>query len=178
MTRRRQRESDFVVRSLSKAASRGVVLLGQSALPCALGFSGAKVRKREGDRATPVGRWTVRRVYFRADRVRRPRTGLPVKPLRPDDGWCDAPQDPRYNQLIRHPYQASAEVLWRTDHVYDLILVLDHNERPRLRGHGSAVFVHLARPGWTPTEGCIALREQDLRRLLAHAGAHSRFLVV
>lgn len=91
---------------------------------------------------------------------------LPVQPLKPDDGWCDAVADRNYNRKVRHPYPASAEQMWRGDALYDLVVVLDYNERPRVRGKGSAIFMHVARPGFLPTEGCIALRAGDLRKLL------------
>jgi L,D-peptidoglycan transpeptidase YkuD (ErfK/YbiS/YcfS/YnhG family) len=129
--------------------------------------------KQEGDGATPRGHWHLVRVLYRADRVRRPRTALPVATLRPDDGWCDAPDDRNYNRPVRHPYGASAERLWRDDRLYDVVVVLDHNHCPRIRGRGSAIFLHLARPGFAPTEGCIAVSEPDMRRLLAGAGPRS-----
>jgi len=149
---------------------RGVLKVGGLAFPCALGRKGCRVRKREGDGATPVGRWRLVAVLYRPDRGRRPPTRLPVRPIRPDDGWCDAPTDRNYNRHVRHPYPASAERLWREDGLYDLVVVLDHNARPRVRGAGSAVFMHLARPGYQPTEGCIALSREHLLRLLQRLG--------
>jgi hypothetical protein len=89
--------------------------------------AGCRARKREGDAATPIGRWRLRAVFYRADRLPRPRTGLPVRALRPLDGWCDAVGDRNYNRWVRHPYPASAEKLWRSDSLYDLIVILDHN---------------------------------------------------
>jgi len=97
----------------------------------------------------------------------RPRSGLPMQHIRPDHGWSDDARDRNYNRPVTHPYPASAEQLWRPDGLYDLVVVLDHNERPRVRGHGSAVFIHIARPDMAPTAGCIALRPRDLVRLLA-----------
>lgn len=165
------------VHSMGAGATRGAVLLAGTALRCALGRSGRRARKREGDGATPAGRWILLEVLYRADRVRRPRTGLPVRALRPSDGWCDAVGDRNYNRRVVHPYPASAERLWRQDHVYDLIVVLSQNRVPRVQGHGSAVFIHLARTGLAPTEGCVALGERDLRRLLAGADRRTRLLV-
>lgn len=147
----------------SAAARRGRLQLGPLQFPCALGRGGSRVRKREGDGASPIGRWSILEVLFRADRLRRPRTALPVRRLREADGWCDAPGDRNYNRPVRHPYPASAERLWRQDGLYDVVVVLDHNQRPRLRAGGSAIFMHVARPGYLPTEGCIAL---DRRHLL------------
>jgi L,D-peptidoglycan transpeptidase YkuD (ErfK/YbiS/YcfS/YnhG family) len=106
-------------------------------------------------------------VLYRADRCQRPLTGLPVAVISPADGWCDAIADRNYNRRVRHPYPASAEALWRSDGLYDVVVVLDCNRRPRIRGRGSAIFMHVARPGFEPTEGCIALRRADLLHVLA-----------
>jgi L,D-peptidoglycan transpeptidase YkuD (ErfK/YbiS/YcfS/YnhG family) len=158
---------------LSLTAARGVLRLGVPDLPCALGRCGRRARKREGDGATPIGRWRVLAVLYRADRMRRPPTAFPARPIKPEDAWCDAPADRNYNRLVRWPYPASAEHLWRSDRLYDMILVLSYNSRPRVRGRGSAIFVHAARPGLTPTEGCIALRRGHLLRLLRGLNARS-----
>jgi L,D-peptidoglycan transpeptidase YkuD (ErfK/YbiS/YcfS/YnhG family) len=147
-------------------------------LPCALGRSGRRARKREGDGATPVGRWRLLYVLYRSDRVLRPATGLPVKPIGRSDGWCDAPADPNYNRPVRLPYPASAESLWRADGLYDLVVVLSHNHVPRVRGAGSAIFMHLARPGYRPTEGCIALRRAHMLVLLRNIGRNRAICVL
>jgi L,D-peptidoglycan transpeptidase YkuD (ErfK/YbiS/YcfS/YnhG family) len=123
--------------------------------------------KREGDGGSPVGVWPIRRVLYRPDRESPPVTGLPVSAIAPDDGWCDAPDDPNYNKPVKHPYPASAELLWREDHVYDLIVILGHNDDPVVPGAGSAIFLHCARANYRPTEGCVALARSDLRALLA-----------
>ncbi len=119
----------------------------------------------------------MRAVLYRPDRVRRPRTRLPVRPIRPHDGWCDAPADRNYNRPVRHPYPASAERLWRADGLYDVVVVLGYNDRPRVRGRGSAIFMHVARPGYAPTEGCIALARPHLLRLLERLGPRSAVAV-
>jgi L,D-peptidoglycan transpeptidase YkuD (ErfK/YbiS/YcfS/YnhG family) len=155
------------VRSLSLRATSGRLRIGSLDFPCALGRGGIKARKREGDGGTPLGNWRLGAVWYRADRVSRPRTALQVRPIRRDDGWCDAASDRNYNRWVRLPYAASAEALWRQDAVYDIIVVLEHNQTPRVRGHGSAVFLHLARPGFSPTEGCIAVSRPHMLRLLA-----------
>jgi L,D-peptidoglycan transpeptidase YkuD (ErfK/YbiS/YcfS/YnhG family) len=167
---RRSRARTAEVLGLSASARRGIVKLGDAVFPCALGRTGRRLRKREGDGATPVGRWVLLGVLYRADRVRRPATALPVRRLAACDGWCDAPADRNYNRPVRHPYPASAERLWRSDGLYDVIVVLSHNVRPRVRGAGSAVFMHVARPGYRPTEGCIALKREHLLRLLQRLG--------
>jgi L,D-peptidoglycan transpeptidase YkuD (ErfK/YbiS/YcfS/YnhG family) len=135
--------------------------------PAALGRGGVRALKREGDGASPRGFWPVTRVFYRPDRLRRPVTALPVRPLRPSDGWCDAPGDRNYNRKVALPYPASHERLWRKDGLYDLIVVLSYNVTPRAVGRGSAIFMHVARRGFAPTEGCIALKREHLLRLLA-----------
>ena len=150
----------------------GVFLRTGAELRCALGRSGvvAATVKREGDGATPAGRWPLRRVLYRPDRLRAPITRLHVTPLETCDGWCDAPGDLAYNQPVTLPYAASAERLWRDDPLYDLIVVLGHNDDPVVAGHGSAIFLHVARPDYAPTEGCVALARADLLAVLADAG--------
>jgi len=145
---------------------------------CALGRGGIASDKREGDGATPAGEFVLRRLLYRSDRVQPPPTVLPVTALRPDDGWCDAPDDPAYNSQVRLPYRASAETLWRQDHLYDLIVVIGHNDAPVVPGRGSAIFLHLASPDRRPTEGCVALASDDLRAVLAGIAATTRLRVV
>lgn len=162
------------VLALSRRSQRGILAMGPLQLPCAIGRGGMRAMKREGDGASPLGSWACRCVRYRTDRMPHPATGLPARQLRPQDGWCDAPADGNYNRPVRHPYPASAEHLWREDGLYDLLVVLGYNDLPRVRGRGSAIFMHVARPGFAPTEGCIALRKSDLlkvvRRLTPRSG--------
>lgn len=171
------RRGALVLRTLSQAALQGAVEVAGRRLRCAIGRAGCRARKREGDGATPIGVWHLQRVLYRRDRVLRPITGLPVQPLKVDDGWGDAVMDRRYNRRVRHPYAASAERLWRQDGLYDLIVVLDHNQCPRVQGLGSAIFMHVARPGYRPTAGCVALTLADLRQVLRLARPGSRLVV-
>ncbi len=134
---------------------------------CAIGRGGYALDKREGDGATPIGTWPFRMVYFRPDRGPPPETGLETKPLAETDGWCDAPEDPAYNQHVALPYAASHEEMWRDDPLYDIVVVLGHNDDPPVPGHGSAIFMHVAREGYLPTEGCVALKREDLEQVLA-----------
>ena len=145
----------------------GVLHHGGSRFRAALGRAGIRVDKQEGDNATPAGLLPLRRVLFRADRLPRPRAPVPVALLAPEDGWCDEPLDPAYNRLVRLPFPARHEALWREDDVYDVIGVLGWNDAPPVRHRGSAIFLHLARPDYAPTEGCIALSRPDLLAVLA-----------
>lgn len=159
---------------IASSHGRLVRLSGDDAqtFTCAIGKGGmvAANDKREGDGASPIGRWPIRRVYYRPDRLAPVETDLPVIALTPTDGWCDAPDDPAYNRKITRPYAASHETLWREDHVYDIIVELGHNDSPPVPGLGSAVFLHVAKPDYSPTQGCIALALDDLKAVLKNAG--------
>jgi L,D-peptidoglycan transpeptidase YkuD (ErfK/YbiS/YcfS/YnhG family) len=134
---------------------------------CAIGPAGIAVKAAEGDGITPLGVFPLREVFYRADRIARPQTILSVRMIAKDDGWCDAPEDRNYNRLVKLPYPASAEEMWRDDHIYDLVAVIGFNDAPVLAGKGSAIFLHLAKPDYPPTAGCVALAEHDLREALA-----------
>jgi L,D-peptidoglycan transpeptidase YkuD (ErfK/YbiS/YcfS/YnhG family) len=159
----------IVIAPVSADRRRGLLVAGGLSVPCALGRNGILRRKREGDGATPAGRLALVAVLYRPDRIRRPPTRLPAIPLRPDSGWCDDPSDRLYNREVRLPFRAGHERLWRSDRLYDVVVVLDYNlARPR-RGAGSAIFLHIAAPGFPPTEGCIAVPMSAMRRILARA---------
>ncbi|WP_119302537.1 L,D-transpeptidase family protein [Dongia deserti] len=147
--------------------TRGLARLGDRTFPCALGRSGLIANKREGDGGTPIGRFPFRRLLYRADRVPHIETRLPARHIEPADGWCDDPASPDYNRMVHLPHPARHEELWRDDHLYDLIVVIGHNDDPIVPGAGSAVFVHVARDDWGPTAGCIAFRREDLLAILA-----------
>ena len=151
------------------ATSRGKFSGGGLTFRCAIGKGGmvGAAKKREGDGASPIGLWGMKRVFYRADRLKRPETGLPCVATRETDGWCDDSAHPRYNRPVTLPFAASHEKLWREDHVYDLIVELNHNSDPVTPNLGSAIFFHLARQGYTPTEGCIAVSREDMLAVLA-----------
>lgn len=152
---------------------RGRIVAGSLVLDCALGRSGPVREKREGDGGTPPGRFRVLGAFYRADRVRRPRTGLRLLAIRPDDGWCDAAGDRRYNRPIRLPDPAGHERMWREDGLYDVVLDLAYNRDPVIRGRGSAMFLHCARPGFAPTDGCVAVDPRRIARLVERIGPHT-----
>ena len=158
-------------------AWRGRLIHGGRSYPCALGRSGIHAGKREGDGRTPAGEFALRYVLYRPDRMRRPKTALPVKPISLPDGWCDDARHSAYNQPVRLPIPASAERLRRSDHVYDLIVVIGHNDAPPIRGNGSAIFLHIAHWNLAPTAGCIALKRADLLAILAQCDSRSRIVI-
>jgi L,D-peptidoglycan transpeptidase YkuD (ErfK/YbiS/YcfS/YnhG family) len=172
-----KRSRPIVVRRAPGDSRKARIALRHGVRPAALGRTGIHALKREGDGGTPLGRFPVRQVLYRADVLPRPRTQLPLRAIRDHDGWCDDPASRNYNRLITLPSRRSAEGLMREDHLYDLILVLGYNDRPRVRGRGSAIFVHLARPGFTPTDGCIALSRHDLTMMLAELRPGSTIMV-
>ena len=145
----------------------GRVVLGGLVFRAALGRGGVRRDKQEGDGATPAGLLPLRRVFYRADRVSSPDCIVPVEPIVPTDGWCDDPSHADYNRFVRLPHEGRHEELWRQDALYDLIGVLGWNDSPVQRDRGSAIFLHVARPDYAPTEGCVALALGDLRHLLA-----------
>jgi L,D-peptidoglycan transpeptidase YkuD (ErfK/YbiS/YcfS/YnhG family) len=162
---------------MSARAKTGLLTAGNLTVRCALGRGGLKVLKREGDGATPKGNWPLRRLILRPDKMRFVTTSLPSQLLQPDDGWCETPDDPRYNQPVKLPYGAGSDHLWRKDDLYDAIIVLGHNDRPRLRNFGSAVFFHIARPDCGPTAGCVAVTKRDMRKILRLCGPKTRMRI-
>ncbi len=138
-----------------------------NAFRCALGRGGVTRTKVEGDGATPVGRFPLRRLHVRADRLPEIATSLPHRAIRRTDGWCDDPAELSYNQLIQLPFFGSHEAMWRADGLYDLVVEIGYNDDPPKPGLGSAIFMHVAKPGYQPTDGCVALALQDLKSLLA-----------
>ncbi len=165
------------VRARAGRATQGWLAAGLLRLPVALGSAGIRANKREGDGATPRGAFRLVRLWWRKDRARRPRTRLPIRPIRQSDAWCENPADRRYNRPMQLAGDAAGDRLWRSDHLYDFLIELDHNTRPRVAGRGSAVFVHLARPGFRPTAGCVALAPETLRRLLVRLGPKTRIVI-
>ena len=166
MKRVKTAQQRLILRTRSKNATNGRLKIANRSFSCQLGRSGQTAAKREGDGATPMGHWPVVTVYYRADRIARPSTKLPVKIIRRQNGWCDDPLDRNYNRPVTLPYPASAESLWRDDHAYDLVVVLDYNFTKRRMNRGSAIFMHLTHDDLRPTAGCLAFREQDMRMIL------------
>ncbi|WP_417831176.1 L,D-transpeptidase family protein [Terasakiella sp.] len=143
------------------------LIYGGKTYHCALGKGGVKTDKVEGDGATPTGKFALHYVLYRADRIKKPDSALNVRVIEKTDGWCDDPQHANYNRPVTLPFPASHEKLYRDDHIYDIIVVLGHNDSPPVPGKGSAVFFHLARDQYAPTEGCVAVNLTDMLEILA-----------
>jgi L,D-peptidoglycan transpeptidase YkuD (ErfK/YbiS/YcfS/YnhG family) len=162
------------VRAAAGHPTRGWLIADGRPIPVALGRGGLRANKREGDGGTPKGTFQPVRLWWRADRHPRPRTFLPVRPITPHDAWCEDPADRHYNQPIRLADDARGDRLTRDDHLYDFIIEIDHNTRPRIAGRGSAVFLHLARDNFGPTAGCVAMTQPMMLRLLRRIGPRTR----
>jgi len=165
------------VRAAPGWRTRGWLTAGPLAWPVALGRGGILANKREGDGATPRGTFRALRLWWRADRNPRPATRLPVRRIGAHDAWCEDPADRRYNRPIRMAAGEPGDRLRREDHLYDFIIEIDHNARPRVAGRGSAVFVHVAKPGLAPTAGCVAMPKARLRHLLKKIGTGTRIVI-
>jgi L,D-peptidoglycan transpeptidase YkuD (ErfK/YbiS/YcfS/YnhG family) len=157
--------------------AQGWLFAGPLTMPVALGRSGVRADKREGDGGTPRGCYHPVRLWWRADRQVMPITLLPTRRIGPADAWCEDPLDRRYNRPFRRSANEPGDRLHRADRLYDLVVEIDHNSRPRIAGRGSAVFIHIARQGFAPTAGCIALRMRDLRVLLGFIGPKTRITI-
>jgi len=146
-------------------------------VPCALGYSGIAIKKNEGDGITPVGSFALLNVMVRNDRQALPNTGLSISAISRNDGWCDDPASPDYNNLVRLPYNGSHEKLYRDDGLYDIIVDVDYNRTASIPGKGSAIFIHVAQPAYQPTKGCIALTLTDLLELLKSCDENTRLII-
>ena len=144
---------------------------------CAVGRGGMSIDKLEGDGCTPTGRFPLRKVLYRPDRMKKPETELIVHALKPTDAWCDDPSDKTYNQLVSLPFPASHEKLWRNSRIYNLIVVMGHNDNPAVPKKGSAIFMHIAKPNYAPTEGCIALQRKDLLDIVQKCRATTDIII-
>lgn len=156
---------DIVVRPASQSTYQ--LEMSGMVMRCAVGRGGLIANKREGDGGTPIGKWPLREVFYRQDRVPKPETRLPLRAISPRDAWCDDPSDARYNHLVTLASPAHWDRLWRDDHLYDVVIVVGYNDNPVVPGKGSAIFLHLCRSDYAPTAGCIAVPLEKIGRILA-----------
>ena len=169
--------SAVTIRPAAGNPRRGWLTGGGLTIPVALGRGGILANKREGDGGTPRGSFHPRQLWWRADRHVRPRTRLPTRPIRPEDAWCEDPADRQYNRPLRLTAGSGADRLTRADHLYDFIVEIDHTTRPRSAGRGSAVFLHLARPNYAPTAGCVSMSRGAMLRLLRRLSPGTRIVI-
>ena len=165
------------IRARAGNSRQGWLTADGMTIPVALGRGGIRANKREGDGGTPLGSFHPRKLWWRADRHPRPRTHLPVHAIRPEDAWCEDPNDRHYNRPIRLTRKEPGDRLMRKDHLYDFIVEIDHNTRPRVAGRGSAVFLHLARENFGPTAGCVSMTPSAMLHLLRRLGPRTRIVI-
>ena len=177
MSKKQNKLKSIFVRQSGLNKSKGVMIAGARHFPCALGRSGLTHMKREGDGATPVGRFHILQGYYRGDNTRICASGIEFERITLDQGWCDAPGDRNYNRSVKLPYPATHEKMWREDNLYDFCLVLDQNYSKRMRGLGSAIFFHLATDDYRSTEGCVAIKLSDMRWLLSQIGTDTKLII-
>jgi L,D-peptidoglycan transpeptidase YkuD (ErfK/YbiS/YcfS/YnhG family) len=168
----------LTVQADSADSSLGWASLGEKRWRCVVGAGGVREDKVEGDAATPVGEFPLRRIYFRNDRLVLPKVRLPARPIGEHDGWCDDPRSPAYNRLVRIPNEWSHEKMWREDGLYDVVVVVGYNDDPPEGEWGSAIFLHIARDDMSPTQGCVAFARSDLLELLPLIGPDTRLRVL
>jgi L,D-peptidoglycan transpeptidase YkuD (ErfK/YbiS/YcfS/YnhG family) len=183
VTTRRDRPASMIgIRSAAGRRTQGRLTQGWltldgDAIKVALGRGGIQANKREGDGGTPRGSFRPVRLWWRADRHPRPSSFLPIRAIDPADAWCEDPSDRHYNTPVRLDRERDGDRLWRDDHLYDFIIEINHNTRPRIAGRGSAVFLHLARPNFSPTAGCVAMTKPAMLRLVARIGPRTRIVI-
>jgi L,D-peptidoglycan transpeptidase YkuD (ErfK/YbiS/YcfS/YnhG family) len=165
------------VRAAAGNPHRGWLMAGSLTIPVALGRGGIKADKREGDGGTPRGTFRPRQLWWRADRHPRPKTFLPIRAIKPEDAWCEDPSSRHYNQPMRLQMDGGGDRLTRADHLYDFIVEIDHNTSPRIPARGSAVFLHLARPDFSPTAGCVSMMRSAMLRLLERLGPQTQIMI-
>ena len=163
--------------SVRRDGARYVLDWGAGPRACSVGKGGIGEKSREGDGVTPAGVWPLRRVLYRPDRLDAPKTILPVVQIDEGDGWCNAPGDVNYHRLVQLPSPSHAEAMWRSDGLYDIVVVIGFNDAPIVTGKGSAIFLHVARADYAPTQGCIAASKDDLLEALAQLSKGDRIKI-
>lgn len=169
---------NIIVQTTSLESSTAVLIAGGKRYPCTVGRAGITVDKAEGDGKTPIGICPLRKVLWRADRLNKPETALPIDVLTSEIGWCEDPSHADYNQQITLPHPSVHDRMTRDDDLYDIVVVVGYNDDPVTAGRGSAIFIHLARADFSGTAGCIGLKKDDLIELLAGCDPSSTITIL
>ena len=138
----------------------------QYKVKCAIGKRGIGLKKKEGDLITPKGRFKVKYILYRKDRVKKIKSKLRKIVIKKNMGWCDDPRSKQYNRLIKLPSSYNFEKLYKKENIYDIILVLNYNMSPIVKNKGSAIFIHVSKKNYKKTEGCVALKKIHLLKIL------------
>ena len=140
---------------------------------CAIGKRGIGCKKKEGDLITPKGQFKIKYILYRKDRVKIS-SKLKKIVIKKNMGWCDDPKSKEYNKLISLPFNFKHEKLYKRENTYDIVLVLNYNMNPIKKNKGSAIFIHVANNNYKSTEGCIAIKKNNLLKILKEIKTNSR----
>ena len=157
---------------------KNTLIYNDKSFQCAIGKSGTTEKKIEGDGYTPLGTYLIKEVFYRSDRVNLPNISFPTTAIESNFGWCDDINSEEYNKLIKFPFKESAERLFRSDNIYDIICVLNYNLDPIVKNKGSAIFLHIARDDYSGTQGCIAISEKNLVSLLTMININTELNII
>ena len=144
---------------------------------CALGKAGIRKKKKEGDNITPKGIYKIIKIYYRDDRIKKISSKFKLIKITKNMGWCDDPKSKKYNQLIKLPNRYSHEKFFKKDNSYDLIVILNYNTNPIIKNKGSAIFIHIAKKNYKSTAGCIALKKDDLLKLIKIIDTNTKIFI-
>ena len=139
-----------------------ILYIDKYKIKCAIGKRGITSRKTEGDKKTPKGIFGFKSILYRKDRITKIKSPFKKIIIKKNMGWCDDINSEHYNKMIRFPFNASAEKLWLKENIYDVIIIIDYNLKPVVKNRGSAIFLHIAKRNYAPTEGCVAIRKKDM----------------
>ena len=144
---------------------------------CAVGKRGIGTKKTEGDLITPKGEYKIKSILYRKDREKKLNSKIKKNVILKNMGWCDDPKSTKYNQLINFPFKYSAEKLYRKDNIYDIILVIEYNMKPIKKNKGSAIFLHITKQNFKRTEGCVAIKKRDLKKIILKLNKKSKLII-
>ena len=161
---------------LLRLKNKEYLIVDEFKFKCSIGKKGLKSKKKEGDNCTPLGVFNIGKVYYRSDRVKKPDTILKTKKITKNMGWCDDPYNKKYNKEIVLDKKNKGEKLYRRDNTYDVLIVVEYNTKKIKPFKGSAIFIHLTK-NYSPTEGCIALKKNDLLILLKIINKNSKIKI-
>ena len=146
-------------------------------LKCSIGKSGKTNSKKEGDLATPIGTFGIGALYYRKDRIKLPRCKLVKKIIKKNMGWCDDVKSKFYNKEISFPFKYNAEKLYRKNNIYDLVINIKYNQKPIIKGKGSAIFLHITNKKYKSTKGCIAIKKNDFLEILPKINKKTKIII-
>tara|TARA_Y100001970_G_C14192981_1_gene836455 strand:+ start:1151 stop:1645 length:495 start_codon:yes stop_codon:yes gene_type:complete len=144
---------------------------------CSIGFNGLSDNKSEGDGCTPIGTFKINKVLYRPDKIKDCKFLIDSEVIEKLDGWCDDVNSDFYNQKIIFPFESSAEHLYRNDDLYDIVCVIDYNLNPIIKGKGSAIFLHVATDDYLPTQGCIAIKKDELLQVALNLNKDTKITI-